>query len=162
MHGEKGCGQIDRLTVSQLLVPGKADGEFPLQKALEILKNCEQCEFGNGVGLICASTPARIAYDYSSNILTTVTSISIQDSLLSRRSCLSKPRDQGPHLLLRQKPFHTKLDSTATSTNTRRRATRPSSPRIMFIGPRIITGETSAIPGEHHQDLSVRRRDKRF
>ncbi|CAN9327829.1 unnamed protein product [Alternaria alternata] len=40
--------------VVQLLVPGKVEdgGEFPLQKALEALKNCKGCEFSNGVGLI--------------------------------------------------------------------------------------------------------------
>ncbi|KAI4644819.1 uncharacterized protein J4E79_010954 [Alternaria viburni] len=46
--------------VVQLLVPGKVDGEFPLQKALNVLKDCEQCEFGNGVGLI--SYLSRIPY----------------------------------------------------------------------------------------------------
>ncbi|KAI4948607.1 hypothetical protein J4E86_007955 [Alternaria arbusti] len=46
--------------VVQLLVPGKVDGEFPLQKALDVLKSCEQCEFGNGVGLI--SYLSRIPY----------------------------------------------------------------------------------------------------
>ena len=150
------------LTVSQLLVPGKVDGEFPLQKALDVLRDCEQCEFGNGVGLICASTLTRIVYSHPGRILTTVSSISIQDSLLPRRSCLSEPRDQGPHLLWRQKPFHTKLDSTATATNTRRGDTRPSPPRAMFISPRNILGENSAIPGEHYQDVPVRRCDKRF
>ena len=41
--------------VVMLLVPGKPDddGEFPLQKALETLKECEACEFEKGVGLIC-------------------------------------------------------------------------------------------------------------
>jgi carboxymethylenebutenolidase len=41
--------------VVQLLVPGRVDdgGEFPLKKALEVLKGCEECEFENGVGLIC-------------------------------------------------------------------------------------------------------------
>jgi len=162
MNGEEDIGFMPMLTTQQLLVPGKVDGEFPLQKALDVLKNCEQCEFGNGVGLICASTPNHIAYGYPSRILTTVSSISIKDSLLPRGSCLPKPRDQGPHLLRRQKPFHTKLDSTATATNTRRGDTRPSPPRVMFISPRIIPGETGAIPGEHHQDIPVRRCDKRF
>ena len=155
MNGEEDIGFMPMLTTQQLLVPGKVDGEFPLQKALDVLKNCEQCEFGNGVGLICASTPNHIAYGYPSRILTTVSSISIQDSLLPRRSCLSEPRDQGPYLLRRQKSFHTKLDSTATSTNTRRGAARPSSPRIMFISPRIILGESSATSGEYHQNLPV-------
>ena len=162
MNDRKCGGLIEILTVSQLLVPGKVDGEFPLQKALDVLKDCELCEFGNGVGLICASTPTRIAYGYPSRILTTVSSISIKDPLLSRRSCLSKSRDQGPHLLRRKKPLHTKLDSTATSTNTRRRAARPSSPRIMFIGPRIILGESIATSGEHYQDIPVRACDKRL
>jgi len=162
MNSEEGIGFMPMLTTQQLLVPGKVDGEFPLQKALDVLKHCEQCEFGNGVGLICASTPTRVAYGYPSHILTTVSSISIKDSLLSRRSCLSESRDQGPHLLRRKKPFHTKLDSTATSTNTRRGDTRPSPPRIMFIGPRIILGERSATSGEHCQDIPVRGCDKRF
>lgn len=37
-------------------MPGKVDdgGEFPLQKALDLLKGCEACEFGEGVGVICA------------------------------------------------------------------------------------------------------------
>jgi carboxymethylenebutenolidase len=41
--------------VVQLLVPGKIEdgGEFPLQKALEILKDCKGCEFDKGVGFIC-------------------------------------------------------------------------------------------------------------
>jgi hypothetical protein len=41
--------------VVQLLVPGKIEdgGEFPLQKALEVLKDCEGCEFDKGVGFIC-------------------------------------------------------------------------------------------------------------
>ncbi|KAL5121324.1 hypothetical protein ACEQ8H_000792 [Pleosporales sp. CAS-2024a] len=40
--------------VVQLIVPGKAEdgGEFPLKKALEILKGCDACEFEKGVGLI--------------------------------------------------------------------------------------------------------------
>ncbi|KAF2035993.1 NTF2-like protein [Setomelanomma holmii] len=40
--------------VVQLLVPGKVEdgGEFPLQKVLEILKGCENCEYEQGVGLI--------------------------------------------------------------------------------------------------------------
>ncbi|KAH9879285.1 hypothetical protein J1614_002724 [Plenodomus biglobosus] len=40
--------------VVQLLVPGKVEdgGEFPLQKALDLLKECEGCEFEEGVGLI--------------------------------------------------------------------------------------------------------------
>ncbi|KAH3948293.1 hypothetical protein HBH53_104540 [Parastagonospora nodorum] len=40
--------------VVQLVVPGKVEdgGEFPLKKALEILKGCEACEFDKGVGLI--------------------------------------------------------------------------------------------------------------
>ncbi|KAF2266033.1 hypothetical protein CC78DRAFT_559507 [Lojkania enalia] len=37
--------------VVQVLVPGK-DDEFPLKRALELLKACEACEFGAGVGLI--------------------------------------------------------------------------------------------------------------
>jgi carboxymethylenebutenolidase len=43
--------------VVQLVVPGKVEdgGEFPLKKALEILKGCEACEFDKGVGLICKS-----------------------------------------------------------------------------------------------------------
>lgn len=162
MNDRKCDGLVEILTVSQLLVPGKVDGEFPLQKALDVLRDCEQCEFGNGVGLICASTLTRIVYSHPGRILTIVTSISIKDSLLSRRSCLSEPCDQGPHLLRRQKPFHTKLDSTATSTNTRRGAARPSSPRIMFIGPRIILGESIATSGEHYQDIPVRGCDKRL
>ena len=41
--------------VVQLLVPGRVDdgGEFPLKKALELLRGCEECEFEKGVGLIC-------------------------------------------------------------------------------------------------------------
>lgn len=41
--------------VVQLIVPGKVDdgGEFPVKKALELLKDCEGCEFEKGVGLIC-------------------------------------------------------------------------------------------------------------
>ncbi|KAH7086725.1 hypothetical protein FB567DRAFT_526108 [Paraphoma chrysanthemicola] len=40
--------------VVQLLVPGKVEdgGEFPLEKALRVLKECEACEFEKGVGLI--------------------------------------------------------------------------------------------------------------
>ncbi|CBX95349.1 hypothetical protein IAQ61_004174 [Plenodomus lingam] len=40
--------------IVQLLVPGKVEdgGEFPLQKALDVLKGCEGCEFEKGVGLI--------------------------------------------------------------------------------------------------------------
>lgn len=43
--------------VVQLLLPGKVEdgGEFPLKKALELLKGCEACEFEKGVGLICKS-----------------------------------------------------------------------------------------------------------
>lgn len=43
--------------VVQLVVPGKVEdgGEFPLKKALQILKGCEACEFDKGVGLICKS-----------------------------------------------------------------------------------------------------------
>src|SRR5689334_11936031 len=39
--------------VVQLLVPGKVEdgGEFPLEKALRVLKECEACEFEKGVGL---------------------------------------------------------------------------------------------------------------
>ena len=43
--------------VVQVLVPAKVeeDGdEFPLKKAVEVLKGCEGCVFGEGVGLICA------------------------------------------------------------------------------------------------------------
>jgi carboxymethylenebutenolidase len=41
--------------VVQLVVPGKVEdgGEFPVKRALELLKNCEGCEFDKGVGLIC-------------------------------------------------------------------------------------------------------------
>lgn len=41
--------------VVQLLVPGKTEdgGELPLDKALEVLKGCEACIFGEGVGVIC-------------------------------------------------------------------------------------------------------------
>jgi carboxymethylenebutenolidase len=41
--------------VAQVLVPGKAEdgGEFPLEKALEALKGCKGCDFGEGVGMIC-------------------------------------------------------------------------------------------------------------
>lgn len=41
--------------VVQVLVPGKVDdgGEFPLDRALEALKTCEGCHFGEGVGLVC-------------------------------------------------------------------------------------------------------------
>ncbi|KNG46587.1 carboxymethylenebutenolidase [Stemphylium lycopersici] len=40
--------------VVQLLVPGKVEdgGEFPLQKALDVLRSCEGCDFDKGVGLI--------------------------------------------------------------------------------------------------------------
>jgi hypothetical protein len=37
-------------------VPGKVDddgGEFPLRRALDVLRSCDRCEFGEGVGLIC-------------------------------------------------------------------------------------------------------------
>jgi hypothetical protein len=42
--------------VVQMLVPGKVEdgGEFPLQKALELLKGCDGCEFEK-VGIICKS-----------------------------------------------------------------------------------------------------------
>jgi carboxymethylenebutenolidase len=41
--------------VVQVLVPAKEGdgGEFPLTKALDVLKSEKRCEFGNGVGLIC-------------------------------------------------------------------------------------------------------------
>jgi carboxymethylenebutenolidase len=41
--------------VVQVLVPGKVEdgGEFPLERALEVLKKCEGCVFGKGVGVIC-------------------------------------------------------------------------------------------------------------
>ncbi|KAJ4319416.1 hypothetical protein N0V94_003920 [Neodidymelliopsis sp. IMI 364377] len=40
--------------VVQLLVPGKVEdgGEFPLQKALDVLRECEGCIFGKGVGVV--------------------------------------------------------------------------------------------------------------
>ena len=43
--------------VVQLLVPGKVGdgGEFPLKKALEVLKGCDGCEYEKDVGLICKS-----------------------------------------------------------------------------------------------------------
>ena len=36
-------------------MPGKVEdgGEFPLQKALDVLKSCDGCDSSNGVGLIC-------------------------------------------------------------------------------------------------------------
>lgn len=48
--------------VVQVLVPGKVEdgGEFPLQRALDVLKGCEGCEFGNGVGVI--SYISRLPY----------------------------------------------------------------------------------------------------
>ncbi|CAO2656990.1 Nn.00g057930.m01.CDS01 [Neocucurbitaria sp. VM-36] len=48
--------------VAQLLVPGKVEdgGEFPLQKALDVLKSCDGCDFSNGVGLI--SYLSRLPY----------------------------------------------------------------------------------------------------
>ena len=41
--------------VVQLLVPGKTEdgGELPLDKALKILKECDACIFGKGVGVVC-------------------------------------------------------------------------------------------------------------
>lgn len=41
--------------VVQLLVPGKTEdgGELPLQKALDVLKECDACDFGKGVGVVC-------------------------------------------------------------------------------------------------------------
>lgn len=38
-----------------MLVPGKVEdgGEFPLQKALDVLRGCEGCESEKGFGLIC-------------------------------------------------------------------------------------------------------------
>lgn len=43
--------------VVQLLVPGKVEdgGEFPLDKALKVLKGCEGCDYGKGVGIVCES-----------------------------------------------------------------------------------------------------------
>jgi carboxymethylenebutenolidase len=43
--------------VVQLKVPGKVNegGEFPLKRALELLKSCDACEYEKGVGLICKS-----------------------------------------------------------------------------------------------------------
>ncbi|KAF2622795.1 hypothetical protein BU25DRAFT_415040 [Macroventuria anomochaeta] len=40
--------------VAQVLVPGKVEdgGEFPLDRALEVLKGCEECVFGKGVGVV--------------------------------------------------------------------------------------------------------------
>ncbi|KAI8939877.1 hypothetical protein NX059_003610 [Plenodomus lindquistii] len=50
------------LAVVQLFVPGKVEdgGEFPLQRALDVLKGCEGCEFEKGVGLI--SYISRVPY----------------------------------------------------------------------------------------------------
>lgn len=41
--------------VVQLLVPGKTEdgGELPLDKALNVLKECDTCLFGTGVGVVC-------------------------------------------------------------------------------------------------------------
>ena len=46
---------------SQLLIPCNVEdgGEFPLQKALSILKSNSTCDFGNGVGLICKSNSSH-------------------------------------------------------------------------------------------------------
>ncbi|OAL56013.1 NTF2-like protein [Pyrenochaeta sp. DS3sAY3a] len=48
--------------VVELLVPGNAEdgGEFPLQKALDLLKGCEECDMSNGVGMI--SYISRLPY----------------------------------------------------------------------------------------------------
>lgn len=42
--------------VVQIQVPGKVEdgGEFPLQKAIEVLRGCEGCDDKEGFGLICA------------------------------------------------------------------------------------------------------------
>jgi carboxymethylenebutenolidase len=42
--------------VVQIKVPGKPEdgGEFNLERAFEALKACEQCVWGDGVGLVCA------------------------------------------------------------------------------------------------------------
>lgn len=41
--------------VVQLKVPGRNGdgGEFPLDRAIEALKGCEHCIWGDGIGLIC-------------------------------------------------------------------------------------------------------------
>jgi carboxymethylenebutenolidase len=43
--------------VVQLIVPGKVEdgGEFPLKRALDLLKECDACEYEKGVGLVCKS-----------------------------------------------------------------------------------------------------------
>jgi carboxymethylenebutenolidase len=47
--------------VVELLVPGKVEdgGEFPLQKALGLLKECDACEYEKGVAIICKTQSTR-------------------------------------------------------------------------------------------------------
>jgi carboxymethylenebutenolidase len=60
--------------VVQLIVPGKVEdgGEFPLKKALEVLKGCEACDYERGVGLICKSCSPLFALHYANQTPTTV------------------------------------------------------------------------------------------
>lgn len=53
--------------VVQLKVPGKEEdgGEFPLDRAVEVLKKCEQCVWGDGVGLICLFPFISLIVTYS-------------------------------------------------------------------------------------------------
>lgn len=41
--------------VAQVMVPGKVDegGEFPLERAIEVLRACKECDAKEGFGLIC-------------------------------------------------------------------------------------------------------------
>jgi carboxymethylenebutenolidase len=44
--------------VAQILVPGKTEdgGEFPLEKAIEALKDLKECDVEGGFGMICIAT----------------------------------------------------------------------------------------------------------
>ncbi|KAI4676691.1 uncharacterized protein J4E84_009526 [Alternaria hordeiaustralica] len=104
--------------VVQLLVPGKVDGEFPLQKALDVLRDCEQCEFGNGVGLIsylsripyyleeaaCQNPAIKALISYGGKSLSTLSSTALPPQLIHvaglpdshRRESCSLPLVGGP------------------------------------------------------------------
>jgi hypothetical protein len=91
-----------------------------------------------------------------------VPSIPVKDTLLRRSCCLSNYRNQGSHLLRRQRFRHTKLDTASTPADTCGRIARPSSSRVVFISPRVIFGGTNTTSGERNQDLPLRRSRERI
>ncbi|CAA9957474.1 hypothetical protein P3342_001292 [Pyrenophora teres f. teres] len=84
--------------VVQVLVPGKVEdgGEFPLQRALDALKNCEGCEFDKGVGLIsyisrtpyyvdeiaCQNPNIKALISYGGSKFSTLSSITLPPQLV--------------------------------------------------------------------------------